>query len=169
MILFVKYFLLEVEKSIQVEGKMSYQVRSKAVSLVSGLLILVFYSTNLFRMNQNGNFNSVNVYNLWATIIVLSIIITVVSHILVNLLYGLVRIIRTKEVERFITDERDKFIVLKGTRNAYLAFGLGVFMSMGTLVINMSPLVMFNLLIFSGILAKIIGDCSRIYLYWREM
>ncbi len=146
---------------------MSYQERNNTVSLMCTLLIFGFYGVNVYRMSQEGNFNSTNVFSLWATVIVLAIIVNILSNILAQIAASILHMIRTREEERFTTDERDKLIGLTGTRNAYGVFSIGVLVSMGSLVINMPPLVMFNLLIFSAMLAEIVGDCSRIYLYRR--
>ena len=146
---------------------MSYQERSSTVSLMSSLLIFGYYLVNVFQMVQAGGVNSTSVFSLWGTIIVLAIIINILSNIITHIVFAIIYAIRTNEEERLISDERDKLIGLKGTRNAYLIFGLGVFVSMATLVFNMSPLVMFNLLIFFGMAAEIVGDLSRLYFYRR--
>jgi hypothetical protein len=44
---------------------------------------------------------------------------------------------------------------------------LGVFIAMLTFVIGQPALVLFSLLILGGILAQILGDSSRLYLYRR--
>lgn len=146
---------------------MSYQERNITVSLMSSILISGFYAVNVLRMNQTGGFNPTNVFSLWATIIVLSIITNIVSTILTQIVLTILHTIRTREEESFIEDERDQLIALKGTRNSYLVFSLGVLFAMLTLVLNMSPLVMFILLTFAGLAAQIIGDLSRLYFYRR--
>jgi hypothetical protein len=146
---------------------MSYEERNNVVSLVCSLLILAFYLVNLYPMIQDGELVATQVYSLWATTIVLAIVINIAAAILTNIAFAIVHTVATKEDPKFITDERDKLIQLKGTRNAYLIFGLGTFFSMGTLVLNIPPLVMFNLLIFSGIAAEVFGSLSRLYLYRR--
>ncbi|MBZ0281125.1 MAG: hypothetical protein K8L97_10310 [Anaerolineae bacterium] len=146
---------------------MSYQERNITVSLMSSILISAFYAVNVLRMSQTGGFNSTNVFSLWATVIVLSIITNIVGSILSQIVLTIIHTIRTKEEESFIEDERDQLIALKGTRNSYLVFSLGVLFAMLTLVLNMSPLVMFILLTFAGLTAEIIGDLSRLYFYRR--
>jgi hypothetical protein len=77
--------------------------------------------------------------------------------------------VRTNEEPEIedIADERDKLIDLKGTRSAYVAFSIGVFLSMLTFALDQPPLVMFTLIIFFGIVAQIAGDVSRLYYYRR--
>jgi len=146
---------------------MSYQERNSTVSLMTSLLIFGFYAVNVLRMNQSGGLNSTNVFSLWATVIVLSIVINIVGSILSQIVLTIIHTIRTREEESFIEDERDQLIALKGTRNSYYVFSLGVLLAMLTLVLNRPPLVMFILLTFAGLAAEIIGDLSRLYFYRR--
>lgn len=146
---------------------MSYQEKNITISLMSTLLILGFYLINVFQIYQDGSLNLINVFTLWGTVIVLAIIVNIVSNIITHIVFSIIYTIKTDEEEPFIADERDEFIGLKGTRNSYYVFAVGVFLSMGTLVIDMPLLVMFNLLIVSAFVAEIIGDFSRLYLYRR--
>ena len=70
------------------------------------------------------------------------------------------------KVEDF-QDERDRLIDLRGTQVTYFVSSIGVLLSMLTFVFGQPPLVMFTLLIFFGVLAQIVGDISRLYLYRR--
>lgn len=148
---------------------MAYQEINITVSLVSHLLIVGYYLANLFQMYQEEGLNSAQVFGLWITVIVATIIVNVTASILANILLTIVHAIktRTNENERFIADERDKLIELKGTKNAYIVFSIGVFLAMLTFVFGQPPLVMFSLIVFSGIAAEIIGDLSRLYFYRR--
>ncbi len=146
---------------------MSYQERNITVSLISTLLIFGFYLIRMFQMHQEGNLNSNNVFSLWGTIIVLGIIVNIVSTIITQIVLSIIHMVKTNEEESFIADERDKLIELKGIRNSYFVFIAGVLLSMGTLVFDMSPLMMFVLLILSGFAAAIINDISQLYFYRR--
>ena len=148
---------------------MSYQEKSIAVSLVSHLLIVVYYLVNLFQMQQAGGLVSAKVFNLWALVIVSTIIVNIIGNILTNILLSIVHAIKTRSehVEKFIEDERDKLIGLKGNKVSYIAFSLGVLASMLTFAFGQPPLVMFSLLILSSILGEIIGDISQLYLYQK--
>ena|SRR5688572_1396065 len=148
---------------------MSYQEKNITVSLVTYILILGFYLVNLFQMLQEGGLVSTRLFNLWAIVIVAGILVNIFAIILTNIVLSIVHAIRTggKEDERFIEDERDKLIELKGIRYSYITFSLGVLLSMLTFVFGQPPLVMFSMIIFFGLLAEIIGDLSQIYLYRR--
>ena len=146
---------------------MSFQEKNITVSLVNFTLILGFFLIRVFQMIQSGSFNSTNVFWLWGIIIALAIVVTIVATILTHIGSGILQAIKTKEEPRIedIQDERDQFIDLRGTKATYLVSSIGGFLSMLTFVLGQSPLVMFTLLIFFGVLAQIIGDISRLYLY----
>ena len=146
---------------------MSYQEKNITVSLVSHLLIVVYYLVNLFQMQQAGGLVSTKVFSLWAIVIVGSIIVNIIGSILTNILLSIVHAIKTRseQEERFIEDERDKLIGLKGSKVSYIAFSIGVLIAMLSFAFGQPPLVMFSLLILSSILAEIIGNLSQLYLY----
>lgn len=148
---------------------MSYQEKNITVSFVSQLLILGYYLFNLLQMQQEGGLVADRVFRLWAVVLVGAILVNILGSILTNITLSIVHAIRTgaKEDERFIEDERDKLISLKGTRVSYIAFSIGVFLAMLTFAFGQPPLLMFSLLIFSGLSAEIIGDLAQIYLYRR--
>ena len=146
---------------------MSSQEKSVAVSLSSSILILGFYLVNMAPMYREGSLNSTKVFGLWGIVIVLTIIVNIVGNILTHIVFSIINEIKTDEEESHIEDERDKLIELKGARIAYIVFSIGVFLSMLTLVLDKPPLVMFSLLVVSGIVAEIVGDVSRLYRYRR--
>ncbi len=148
---------------------MSYQEKNITVSLVSHLLIAGYYLVNLFLMFQGGGLVSTSLFSLCAIVIIAIIIVNIIASILTNILLSIVHAIKTRssEPERFIADERDKLIGLKGMKTSYITFSIGVLLAMLTFVLGQSPLVMFGLIILSGIVAEIIGDISQIYLYRR--
>jgi hypothetical protein len=144
---------------------MSYQEKSIAVSLTSTLMMWGFYLLRIYQLYREGGFNTVNVFSLWATIIVLAILITIIANIITHIVFGIIYAIKTKSEERHVTDERDQLIGLKGTRISYGVFSIGVLVSMLTFVLNQPPLVMFCSLTFFAIAAEVLGDVSRLYLY----
>ena len=148
---------------------MSYQEKNITVSLVNFTLILGFYLIRVLQMIQGGSFNSTNVFRLWGTIIVLAVVVTILATILTHIVSGIIDAIITKQEPdiKDIQDERDTTIDLRGTKITYFVSSIGGFLSMLTFVLGQSPLVMFTLLVFFGVLAQIIGDISRLYLYRR--
>ncbi len=148
---------------------MSYQEKNITVSLVNFTLILGFYLIRVFQMIQDGSFNSTNVFRLWGIIIILGIVVTILGTILTHIVSAIIQAIKTKQEPdiRDIQDERDTTIDLRGTKITYVAYSIGIFLSMLTFVLDQPPLVMFTLLVFFGLLAQVIGDISRLYLYRR--
>ena len=149
---------------------MSFQEKNIAVSLANFTLILGFYSIRVFQMIQGGSFNSTNVFRLWGIIIALAVVVTIFATILTHILSAIIHAIKTGEEKpdiEDIEDERDKLIDLRGTKVTYFVSSIGGFLSMLTFVLDQPPLVMFTLLIFSGVVAQVIGDVSRLYLYRR--
>ena len=148
---------------------MSYQEKSVTVSLVSYLLILGYYLTRIVNMFQNGGLVSSQLFGLWAIVIIATILVNILGNILANIVLSIVHAIRTQtgEVERYIADERDRLIDLKGEKIAYITFSVGVFLSMLAFALGQSALVMFGLIIFFSISAEIVGSSKQIFLYRR--
>ncbi|HEX2997648.1 MAG TPA: hypothetical protein VHP14_22685 [Anaerolineales bacterium] len=148
---------------------MSYQEKNITVSLVSGLLIGGYYLVSLLQMYQEGDLVSTRVFSLCAIVIVATIIVNIISSILTNIILSIVHAIktRTNENERFIEDERDKLIELKGVQASYITFSIGVLLSVLAFAFGQPPLLMVSLIVLAGIVAEIIGDISQIYLYRR--
>ena len=146
---------------------MSYQEKNITVSLVSHLLIVGYYLSQLFQMQHAGGLVAAKVFSLWAIVIVAIIVVNIIGNILTHILLSIVHAIKTRSehVEKYIEDERDHLIGLKGDKVSHIAFSSGVLIAMLTFAFGQSPLVMFSLLILSSILAEIIGDLSQLYLY----
>ena len=72
---------------------MSFQEKNITVTLVSFSLILLFYSNRIFQLVQDGGLNSTDVFRLWAIVIVLGIIVTIIgapcqlAHTMVQIAY----------------------------------------------------------------------------------
>lgn len=151
---------------------MSFQEKNITVSLANFTMILGFFAIRVFQMIQGGNFDPANVFRLWGTIIVLAVIVTIFATILTHIFSAIIHAIKTGEEKsnvEDIEDERDKLIDLRGTKVTYFVSSIGVFLAMLTFVLGQPPLVMFTLLIFSGLVAQVIGDVLRLYLYRRGL
>jgi hypothetical protein len=148
---------------------MSYQEKNITVSLANFTLILGFYLFRIFQMIRGGGFNSANVFRLWGIVIALAVGVTIFATILTHIVSNIVEAIKTRQEPYIedIADERDKLIDLRGTKITYLVSSIGSGLSMLTFVLGQPPLVMFTLLIFTGVVAQIIGDITRLYLYRR--
>jgi hypothetical protein len=149
---------------------MSFQEKNTLITLANFTLILSIYLISLLLMFQSGNLTPENIFRLWGVVAVLAVVGTVVSMILTHLASKVIHTMRTSEQLEIsdLQDERDQLIDLKGTNLAYRISSIGVALSMLTFVFGQSPLVLFALLIFFGLLAQIISDGFRLYLYRRD-
>lgn len=149
---------------------MSFQEKNISVTLVNFTLILGFFLIRVWQMVQNEAFNSTNLFRLWGIVIILAIVVTIAATILTHIVSAIIEAIKTGESDPEIEDmedERDRLIDLKGTKATYFVSSIGGFLAMLTFVLGQSPLVMFTLLIFFGVVAQIVGDVSRLILYRR--
>ena len=150
---------------------MSYQEKNITVSLVSHLFIMVYYLVNLFPIIQSGEWIAGRLYGLWAIVIGVNILVTIIGSILTNIVLTIVEAVRSRKYEdpRFITDERDNLIELKGIRVSYITFSVGVLISVFAFIFGQPPLLMISLIFVFAILAEIVGDIAQIALYRRGM
>lgn len=148
---------------------MTYRENSVTVSLVSYVLILGYYVVNWLSMYQAEGLNSAVIFKLWAIVIVAGIVLNIVGNILTSIVLSIVHAIKTQSDKepRFVEDERDKLIGLKGSKAAYIAFSIGVFLAMLAFVFGQPALVMFSLIIFFSITAEIISDVLQLRYYRR--
>lgn len=149
---------------------MSFTEKNITVTFVNFSLILGFFMLRVFQMLQGDSFTASNVFRLWGVVIILAIVFTIFATVLTHIVSTIIEVIRTgnenPEIEDF-EDERDKLIDLRGTKVTYFISSLGVFLAMLTFVIGQPALVMFTLLIFFGVLAQVVGDATRLFLYRR--
>lgn len=148
---------------------MSYQEKNISVSLAIFTLILGFYSISIAQMLRTGSFDSENVFRLWAIVIGLAVLGTIFATILTQIVSAIIEAIQTKQEPDIqdIRDERDILIDLRGTKITYFVSSIGALFAMLTFVLGQPPLIMFSLLVFVGLLAQVVGDISRLYLYKR--
>ena len=148
---------------------MSTKKNEITVTLVCSLFILAYYLVNIFQMLQGGGLNSEEVFRLWVVVIIANIVLTIAGFIISYIVINIVHAIKTQKEEevRMLEDERDRLIGLKGDRVSYIAFSIGVFLSMLTFALGQPPLVMFSLIVFFSLLAEILGDISQFYFYRR--
>jgi hypothetical protein len=121
-------------------------------------------------MVQNDAFIEANVFRLWLVVIIGVVVMNILGIILGTIGHSIFYAIRTQEEpedQEFMEDERDKLIDLKGTRMAYIVASLGMLAAMLTFVLDQPPLVMFTVLVGTGLVAQIAGDIFRLTRYQR--
>lgn len=148
---------------------MSFQEKNITVSLMSGVLILVYFLINWIQMYRVEGLNQGRIFALWITVGIAMILVNILGTIITTIALAIVHAIRTgsDKPERLVEDERDKLIELKGSKVGYIIAGIGGFFAMLSFVLGQPALVMFSLLTLFGIVSGIAGDISQLVLYRR--
>jgi hypothetical protein len=144
---------------------MSYQEKKNIVSLISTILIFGFYCLYVFQTYQEGRIDSTDSWSFWGSVILILIPVSIVAKIIIHIVFSIINTIATNEKEPSFSDELDKLIGLKATRNSHYVFTIGFVLSMVPLVMDMSPSVMFIILILSGLVSEVVGIITQLYLY----
>lgn len=144
---------------------MSYQEKKNIVSLIGTILIFGFYCLYMYQRHQEGSLDQADTYRYWGSFILILIPVSIAAKIIIQIAFNILYRITTNEEEPSFSDELDKLIELKATRNSHYVFMLGVVLSMGSLVMDMPHSVMFIIIILSGFMSEVIGYISQLYLY----
>ena len=149
---------------------MAYTQKNTLASLGTTFLILIFYIVRLFTIITKFGLDAQKIYNLWFWIIGLTVGLTIVGLIATHIASAVAQAIIDPKKEPEIDsleDERDEIIKLKGTNVAYMVSSLGGAAAMLSLVLGADVLVMFNILIVTGIFATIGENVAKLVLYGR--
>lgn len=146
---------------------MTYQEKRSIVSLISTLLITALYSAYMVQRYPDANPYSPDVFRFWGAFFLIFIVVTIVAKIVIYIAFNIFSAITTNETEPSITDERDRLIELKSTRNSLYTFTFGFLIAMTSLALDMPPTVMFVILICAGTGSEIVSDVSQ-FLYYRR-
>ncbi len=150
---------------------MTFQQKNNTVSLVSFVAITAFFLVRVGQLIADDNFSHQSVVRLWIVVALLAVIATIVAMIFTHSVATAIESVQSGdpdfEIDKTV-DERDRRIDLEGTSVTYTVSSLGAFVAMVTYALGNSPLVMFTLLIFFGMMAQIAGDLKRLWSY-REV
>jgi hypothetical protein len=144
---------------------MSAHERQAVVSLLTTLLLVVFFVGYLLPRYPAGNPYAPEVFNFWGMAFVILVPVSIVANLAVSIAFAIVYAMATGHTASSFADERDKFIELRALRNALYAFIVGFSLAMGSLAIGMPPSVMFIVLMGAGYGSGLVGDISKLYLY----
>jgi len=144
---------------------MSYQEKQNIVNIFSGLLITAIYALLIIKRQQEGNFDLREDFDTWGIIFLIYIGVSIVVRIIIQIVFHIINAIATREEKVPVTDERDKLITLKATRNSYYVFTGGFVLSVMSLAIGMPVYGIFIAFVATGLLAEIIDNGSQIYYY----
>lgn len=145
---------------------MFYQEKRTIVDMIASVLVTAIYIWYVYQTNQGADVGWAHDAKLWARAFLIYIPIMIVVRILIQIVFAILTKITTDE-EPAVSDEYDKLVALKAMRNARLTFGVGVVLSMATLVIGWPIGAMFGVLFSFVIVSDIVEVLSQFYFYRR--
>jgi hypothetical protein len=144
---------------------MSAHERQAIVSLLTTLLLAVFFAVYVLPRYPAGDPYAPEVFHFWGLAFVVLVPVSIVANVVVSILFSMIYAMATRQKASSFADERDKFIELRALRNALYVFITGFSLAMGSLAIGMPPSVMFIILLCSGYGSGVVGSISQLYLY----
>lgn len=146
---------------------MSYQERKNIVHIVGSLLITGTYFWYITQSGLAPDLSTEELLKFWAKSLLVLIPVSIVGKIIVHIVFSITNAIATRDHKIPPTDERDKLIELRASRNASWIFGAGFILAMGALVMDASVTAMFVVLICGGLLSEIFDNASQLYFHRR--
>lgn len=146
---------------------MSFQERRAIASLISAILVPAVYSAYMVQRYPRASSYSAEVFHFWGVFFLILIPVTIAAKMVIYIVFNIINTLATNEEEPSITDERDKLIGLKATRNSLYVFTFGFLLAIGSLVMDMPPSVMFIILVCSGVVSEMVDNISQFYFYRR--
>ncbi len=146
---------------------MTYHERRALASLLSAVVMALVYSVYVLQRFPTGNPYSADVFRFWGLVFLIFIPVSIAVNIAIQIVVSMAHAMATREKDTPLSDERDRLIQLRATRNAIYVFMVGFLLAMGSLAIGMPPSVMFIVLIVSGVVTEIVGALSQLYFYRR--
>jgi hypothetical protein len=144
---------------------MTYQEKKSIVNIISSLLIIIIYALIIYQRHQLGRFDLTVDYSKWGIIFLVFVGVSIVARIIIYIIFHIINAIVTREEDIPVTDERDKIIELKATRNAYRAFSIGFVLSVISLAIGMPVYGIIIAFFVCCVLGEIVENSSQIYYY----
>ena len=135
---------------------MTFKEKSTWVTLSSTIVIFGYYFIKAYRMVFLEKAGHGEMAFLFVSVIVLVIGVEVAAHIILTIIH------RPES-----TDERDRLIDLKATRNAYYLLVAGVFVALAQFWLSTPPILVVHIVLFFFILAEILSDMTKLIYYRR--
>jgi uncharacterized membrane protein (DUF485 family) len=135
------------------------------ISLVSSVLIMVFYAWYVYSRYIAGNLEILNDFRFWGKSFLILIPVAIGTQIIIQIVFAIYIHITSKEEIDPIEDERDKLIELKAIKISHYIFIVGFMLAMGSLALGWRPWMMFVILISSGFIASAVNEIARLYFY----
>ena len=135
------------------------------VTVINLFLIFGCYSLYVYNTYIVVNFNIINDFKFWAKVFLILIPVTIVSQIIIHIIFAIINKIVTNEDMSTLKDERDRLIDLKAVRISHWTSTAGFLLSMVSQLIGLPPYAMFLTLIASGFISGIATEVAKIYFY----
>lgn len=135
------------------------------VSLISMTLIMVLYSLYVYNKYITVNPEVVNDFSFWGKAFLILIPVTIVTIIIIYIVFFIINKIATNQDLPQVTDERDRMIELKGIRISHWVFVTGFMLAMASQAFGMKPWVLFVVLFGSGFVSTLAEGIAKICYY----
>jgi uncharacterized membrane protein len=142
---------------------MSYQEKENIVNIFSALFITVTYALIVYHQHLQGQFDLTEDFSRWGIIFLIFIGVSIIARIIIYIIFSIINTIAMRREEKPISDERDKLIKLKSTRNSHYVFSIGFMLSIIALAIGMPFYGIFIAFIGCCLLSELIDNGSQIY------
>ncbi len=146
---------------------MSYPEKESIINIFSGLLITSIFSWIIYQRHLNGNFDLTTDFKTWGVIFLIFMGVSIVARIIIYIIFHIINTIATQETDLPVTDERDKLIKLKATRNSHYAFMLSFIFGFILLAVGWPVYTLFIVFVVSGLISEIVENGSQLYYYRR--
>lgn len=144
---------------------MSYQEKQNIINIFSGLLITSIFAVIVYQRHLDGRIDLTQDFKTWGIIFLIFIGVSIVSRIIIYIIFHIINAIATREEDIPAEDERDKLVKLKSTRNSHYAFTIGMMISIIALAIGMPVYGILIAFVISGLISEIVDNASQIYYY----
>ncbi len=144
---------------------MSYQERRAVVGILGTVLISGGYLAYMLPRQPVADAYSPEIFRFWGTFFLILIGVSIIVRILITIVFSILNAIATRERDTGLTDERDKLIELKASRNGFYMFVAGFVLAMIAVVMDMPPSTMFMILMIGGVASELVSDMSEFWFY----
>ncbi|MEP0986035.1 DUF2178 domain-containing protein [Ekhidna sp.] len=142
---------------------MDYHERKSIINMLSMIIVLGIYYWTVFERFNSQVMTTDEQLQFWSKAILIAIPLSIITKIVVMIVFAISNYLITREKMPSFEDERDKLIELKATRNSYIIFGIGFFISLTVLAFGYPPKYMFISIILGGIASEIFDNLSKVY------
>jgi hypothetical protein len=141
---------------------MSYQEQQALVAIITNLMTSALY---FFYRFQSIDWNAPFDWKFWASVILWYLLTLIVVRIIIYIIFAILHAIITRKEQPNISDEMDRLIDMRATVYFYHVFTLGIFLSIGSLLLDFPPFAMFIGFMLSMCIAGLVLEFASIYFY----